>query len=365
MSEPKSALYPRTVACPACGARTTQLEFKTGMVAEEEREADQHVTRYRWLRPDVPPLHPPYYALAHCPECAFADFKEDFAEPGRLRDNRVRLLAPKLAPERARHGSVIATLHADLAGGPLDFPKALRRHLLAIAIQELLPEDRQDHLKLARLYLRTAWLYREQADPTQPAVQDAAGLAALDQYAAGLRDVQTALERVRTVYGDSPGKPALDALGLQVQALVRASADLRAQLLAKETVPTGLGFLPLLRGEWPGIPATEAAALQAGVAAFERVYATGDGETLALLKLMIELNYRLGRHERVLEYAASISKTAYDERLALQRQLADRTLAPDQRTRLTARATRAQAALDLAAEIRREVTTRQGGARAP
>jgi len=236
--------------------------------------------------------------------------------------------------------------------------------LLAIAIQELLPEDRRDHLKIARLSLRVAWLYREQTDTTQPSIQDTEGLAALDQYAAALREVTASVERLRTVFGTSPAKPKLEALALQVQAVARSSADLRVALLAKEDRGNGLGFLTLLRGEWPQIPATEALAMEAAIRAFEKVYESGDADTMGLLKIMIEMNYRLGRFDRVLEYAGSISKTAYEERTTLQRQLADRALPADQRTRLTARANRVQATLDLAADIRRQVIQRQEAARA-
>jgi hypothetical protein len=364
MAETKSALYTRTLACPACGSKTLQPDFKTGMYTEEERESDQHVTRYRWLQPDLPPLHPPYYALFYCPECAFTDFKEDFAEPNRLRDNRVRLLAPKLKSEIQRRGSCIATLRQGIGSVPLEFPAALRGHLLALAIQELLPGERRDHLKIARLFLRVAWLYREQGDSTQPSLQDTEGLAALDQFAAALRELITAVERVRTVFETTPSTPKLGALVRQVQALSRPSAELRVALLAKRDRGDGLGFLTLLRGEWPQIPANEASALEAAIHAFEKVYESGDADTMGLLKIMIDLNYRLGCFDRVLEYASSISKTAYEERTALQRQLADRTLPADQRTRLTARANRIQATLDLAADIRRQVIQRQDAARA-
>ena len=364
MVETKSALYNRTLTCPACGIKTTQADFKTGMYTEEERESDQHVTRYRWLQLDVPPLHPPYSALFHCPECAYTDFKEDFAEPNRLRDNRVRLLAPKLKPEIQRRGSCIATLRQGLGAGPLDFPAALRYHLLALAIQELLPEERRDHLKIARLSLRVAWLYREQADTTQPSVQDTEGLAALDQYAAALREVTAAAERLRTAFGASPAKPKLEALAAQFQAVTRTSGELRADLLAKGDRGDGLGFLTLLRGEWPQIPTNESLALEAAIRAFEKVYETGDADTMGLLKLMIEINYRLGRFDRVLEYAGSISKSAYEERTNIQRQLTDRNLPADQRTRMTARANRVQATLDLAADIRRQVIQHQEAARA-
>jgi hypothetical protein len=359
MAEIRSPLYIRTVACPACGTKTSQPDFKTGMYVEEERETDQHVTRYRWPHPEVTPVHPPYYALAHCPHCAFTDFKEDFLEPARSRENRARLIAPRLQAEVTRRGSAIGTLRQSLRLEAPDFPTAIRLHLLAIALQELLPEDRRDHLKLARLFLRTAWLYREQGDGAHPSPQDGEGLAALDQCATSLRELEGAVERLVTVYAGKAEAPRVATFAKHLEGLGEGYADLRADLLARGDGGNPLSFLTLLRGEWPGIPASEACCLEAAVAAFERVYAQGEGDTLVLLKLMIELNYRLGHFDRVLEYAASMSKSGHDERIKLQRQLNDRSLSAEERNRLTVRINRIGATLQLASEIRHDVLARQ------
>lgn len=40
MTDILSALYFRAAGCPACGVTGRQADFKTGMYAEEEREAD-------------------------------------------------------------------------------------------------------------------------------------------------------------------------------------------------------------------------------------------------------------------------------------------------------------------------------------
>ncbi len=363
MTDVKSPLYNRTVPCPACGAKIPQADIRTGMYVEEEREADQHVTRYRWLQPEFTPLHPPYYALAHCPECVFTDFKEDFFEPERSRENRVRLLAPRLRAERARRGSVVATLSRGSFLPPLDFPAALRMHLLAIAIQELLPEERRDHLKIARLYLRAAWLYRERGDTARPTLSETEGLAALDQFAAVLRDLLVAADRLVTVYAGTSEETPVAAFGRQLEGAGKSYADLRARLLGEGEGQTPLGFLTLLRGEWPAIPASEPLSLEASVRAFELAYQQGEGDTLALLRLMIELNCRLGHHDRVLEYVGSISKSGHEERIKLQRQFAnDRSLCGDERNRLAVRLNRLGATLQFAAEIRQQILARQAAA---
>ena len=367
MSEPTSALYARTGVCPACGGEGSWPEIKTGMYAEEGREADQHIVHYRWVRPDVPPLHPPFYALASCAKCGYTDFKEEFFEPARSREGRAGLLAPRLKTETSRRGSAIAALRQSGRPGPLDFPGALRLHLLAIAIQELMPEDRRDHLRLARFYLRTAWLFREQGGAGQPTVAEDARLAALDQCAAALRDLRGASERLTSAVAGAPGAPAAADFVRHLEAFGQRYLDLRTRLLDHGTVggarPAPLAFLLQVRADWPAVPATEAACLGAAVQAFERVYQQGEGDSVALLKLMIELNYRLGRIDRVLEYAASMSKTGQEERLRLQRQLdTDRALTPEERTKLTVRINRLSATLQVAAEIRKDALGRQQAA---
>jgi hypothetical protein len=364
MAETKSPFLLRTVPCPACGVRSSQTDFKTGMFAEEEREADQHVTRYRWLRPDVPPVHPPYYALAHCPECAFTDFTEDFLEPTRSRENRVRSLAPRLKTEVARRGSAVEALHKGCRPGPLDFPGALRLHLLAIAIQELLPEERRDHLKIARLYLRTAWLHREQGSTARASLVAQEEVVALDAFATHLRDLRAAAERLATIYAERPESAKLAPLTRSLESLGRSYADFRSALFGQGESRDPLGFLTVLRGDWPAVPGAEAACLEAAVRAFEQVYHKGEGDTLGLLKLLIELNYRLGQFNRVLDYAASMAKSGYDERLRLQQQAMDSSLAPDERSRLTVRINKITATLQLASEIRQETLARQTKAEA-
>jgi hypothetical protein len=54
-----------------------------------------------------------------------------------------------------------------LLGGDIDYDKmtfsmAIKVHLLAVFIQQLVPEDSRDSSKLASYYLRVGWLFREQ-----------------------------------------------------------------------------------------------------------------------------------------------------------------------------------------------------------
>ncbi len=364
MAPTKTALYDRSGVCPACTAKSPYPDFMSGSYAEEGRESDQHVTRYRWLKPDLPPLHPPYYAIALCPQCGYTDFKTDFfnAEPGQVHIGK-HILA-LLKTEARRSTSPVATLKKGLRPGPVDFPMALRLHLLAVAVQELLPPERRDHMKLARLYLRTAWLYREQGDAKTDGPADATPPAAWDALLTALEQARQAAGVLEGTYAGTPFAAECTRLTGRVAETTTVATALRGRVLQAATPETPLGFLVPLRGVWPGVPTTEAACLEGSVQALEQVYQRGDADTVALLKLMIDLNYRLQRYERVLEYAASISKNGQEERLKLQQQLAGRTLNAQEESRIVARMTRITAALDLAAEIRRDVKARQTAAAA-
>jgi hypothetical protein len=222
-----------------------------------------------------------------------------------------------------------------------------------------LPEDRRDHLKIARLYLRTAWLHREQGGTAQASLVAQEEVAALDGFGAHLRDLRAAADRLVTVYAERPESAKLAPLTRSLESLGRSYTDLRGALLGQGGSRDPLGFLTVVRGDWPAVPGTEAACLEAAVRAFELVYQKGEGDTLALLKLLLELNYRLGQFDRVLDYAASMAKSGYDERLRLQQQAMDSSLSAEERNRLTVRINKITATLQLSAEIRQEALARQ------
>lgn len=49
-----------------------------------------------------------------CPACGFTDFKEDFFDPGRSRENRAPLIAPRPKAEAARRGAPVGILREGL-----------------------------------------------------------------------------------------------------------------------------------------------------------------------------------------------------------------------------------------------------------
>ncbi len=150
------------VKCPFCEMESTQRYIKSRMFQPEVVEEDSHVATYRWENPEFAQVRPNFYHVWHCPACHFCDEKEIF----RGEDNtggKLEMIKEKLLIHSRMPNSLIARL-----GAAIDFSKdsyhvdsAIVAHLLAIYEQELLSVNMRQYAKLARFYLRTAWLYRE------------------------------------------------------------------------------------------------------------------------------------------------------------------------------------------------------------
>ncbi len=200
------------VKCPFCEMESTQRYIKSRMFQPEVIEEDSHVAAYRWENPEFAQVRPNFYHIWHCPTCHFCDEKEIF----RGEDNtggKLEMIKEKLLIHSRMPNSLIARL-----GQVIDFSKdnysvdsAIVAHLLAIYEQELLSVNLRQYAKLARFYLRTAWLFREK-----------------------------------------------EALGLP-----------------DEKVPAGFNtfaeFLEGFRSEWPGIPTSEAPTLEVALARYQDI----------------------------------------------------------------------------------------------
>jgi hypothetical protein len=133
------------------------------MYTEAETEDDHFPVRYRWELEQYQELRPYYYHIWYCPHCHFAEEKEVFRGEDTL-DGKLEMLKDKLLIESRRPNGLMSRLgeQVDYEQSFIDWSSALAAHILAIFIQEQLSPNMRLNGKLARLYLRTAWLYREQ-----------------------------------------------------------------------------------------------------------------------------------------------------------------------------------------------------------
>ncbi|MBX7256215.1 MAG: DUF2225 domain-containing protein [Candidatus Hydrogenedentes bacterium] len=181
----------KKLTCPACTEDHEHPHFRLRMYLEGERESDGHVLEYKWIAEKATPVHPPYYYLFFCPRCYYADLTNDFSRPGDNEHTPLVLRAYKRALDREKE--VIEFLGDHIRYDNITFETALLIHFLGAFIQLLTPQSEQDNLKLARLFLRIAWLYREQAPQQEDGGLNRADKSSLE----ALADFENALHTAR------------------------------------------------------------------------------------------------------------------------------------------------------------------------
>lgn len=158
--------------CPACGksAPITYLPSESSrLYTSENHEPDKHTTKWKWQNPIWSDINPYLYTLWFCPECYFTDFEEDFKHDHSNPRNKISALKPLVLNEKEKENSVINFLGKDIDYKKMTPIMGIKTFLLAIFIQELITDIKKDNEyhhtrdwnKLGRLYLRLAWLYRE------------------------------------------------------------------------------------------------------------------------------------------------------------------------------------------------------------
>ena len=251
----ETPFVPVKVKCPFCEMESTQRYIKSRMFQPEIVEEDTHVATYKWENPEFSHVRPNFYHIWHCPTCHFCDEKEVF----RGEDNsggKLELIKEKLLIHSRMPNSMIARL-----GDAIDFSvdnysidSAILAHLLAIYEQELLSLNMRQYAKLARFYLRTAWLFREK-----------------------------------------------ETLGMP-----------------EEKVPAGFGshreFLENFREEWPGIPTGEAPAIETALARYQDILNHMQNADVKyeinVMNLIIAMLRRNGRNAEALRMVRGVFTTA-------------------------------------------------------
>ena len=185
----KSAFITVNCKCPICSRESTHRYVKSKLFTPQEVEADQHVLTYKWESPRFEGIRPSFYHIWACPACHFSDEKEVFRgkddSGGKLELIREKVLIASKAPYSFtnRMGNAF-----NLQQEFVTLESSLCAHLLAIYIQEMLSPNMRQCRKLGRLYLRTAWLYREKACSRLPETDVPRGFPSLQDFLISLRE---------------------------------------------------------------------------------------------------------------------------------------------------------------------------------
>ena len=200
----ETPFVPVKIKCPFCAMESTQRYLKSRMYKEEGIEEDSHVSIYTWENPEFAMVRPNFYHIWHCPTCHFCEEKEVFRGEDKS-GGKLELIKEKLLIHSRMPNSLVANM-----GSNIHFDKdvyqvdsAILAHLLAIHAQELPSVNMRQFSKLARFYLRLAWLYREK---TTLALAD-------ESVPAGFDSFQAYLESFKDAW---PGIPVDEATAMEV-----------------------------------------------------------------------------------------------------------------------------------------------------
>ena len=397
----KSPFVNKSIVCPLCRKGTRQRFFRQRMFMPEVKESDQHVTAYKWLVNDVRRVHPPYYGVIHCPYCRYTDMADDFE--GAANTPSFPEVVRGIRHERL--DKVVVQLLGDVINyQDIDFQSALNLHLLAILFQQLAAEDLQDTYKIARLYLRVAWLYRERASgqgevvgpEPEPELQvdqtPAIALGHLRAMKAGLKQIEGRMAQLRPlVQGrvreadcadpDAYSSALADLVGLfqiQAAALDKLEACCQRDVAGLAGARPGgqprdavegpfvqhAPYMEKVKTLWPQAPLNESDAMAAAIAYYEKAL-TGDPRFgsfqsyVRVANLVADLMARRGDFDGAVAMAKSIYQTAAQARQTATTVLRGKDIDDRRRKQAESMAKRAAQAVEAAAELREQLDAKR------
>jgi uncharacterized protein (DUF2225 family) len=355
----RNVFIEKNVNCPVCKG-TFQVKYPNPkLYAAASRDDDRRITAYTWAQGVQTDVIPHYYAVIQCPQCHYADLKENIENPRfSSKDRSVYESRNSLDMKRVL---LLKKISRIVPEEELDLGGAIALHLAAI-FNALLPEQKEniDHNKLGRLYLRLSWLYREERGDTSPATEnnniDSPTLIQIHDSAEELQsNLNTSMENLHTIRGlisdrarelglpeegvKNPYCPALNTISgklneLQTQLemflqLIISDKNGNLQAFAASSDKTASKWRKHIADialKWPEVPRTEETCLKRAVQAFDYSYKYEDTDQgieqgLAVVNLIVKLLLKLGDLDAAFNYASQIFKSGYRDKQELLRQL--------------------------------------------
>jgi len=356
----RNVFIEKTIVCPVC-KNTFELKYPNPkLYAAASRDSDRRVTAYTWAQGLKTDAVPHYYAVAQCPQCLFADLKENFENP--------RYGAKEAFVYEARNNLdfkkvlILKKLRRLVPNDEtLSLEGAMSMHLTAVYCA-LLPAQKEqiDHNKLGRLYLRLSWLYREQkGDAPPPGENGEADSLALTKLNKSVEVLQSDLLSLLDDLGSTrtlirerakelglpeegegnPYSPILMGLTDKTHDLQTylemlqqsVQSDRKGDLTTMSIGSNGAGdavqkLMGDVASKWPGMPRSEEISIKRAVEAFDYSFKHEDTEqsieqSLAVVNLIVKLLLKIGDLDGALDYIMQIFKSGFRDKQELQRRL--------------------------------------------
>jgi hypothetical protein len=356
----RNVFIEKSINCPVC-KNTFELKYPNPkLYAAASRDSDRRVTGYTWAQGLKTNVVPHYYAVAQCPQCLFADLKENFENPRYgARETFVYEARNSLDFKKVLILKKLRRLVQD--DETLSLEGAMSMHLTAVYCA-LLPAQKEqiDHNKLGRLYLRLSWLYRELKGDEPPTGEngdsDSPALAKLKKSVEVLQsDLLSMLDDLgstSTMIRERAKELGLPEEGEEnpyfpiLMALTDKTHDLQTYLEMLQqsvqsdrkgdltTVSIGSNgtddavqkILVDVASKWPGMPRTEEISIKRAVEAFDYSFKHEDTEqsieqSLGVVNLIVKLLLKIGDLDGALDYIMQIFKSGFRDKQELQRRL--------------------------------------------
>ncbi len=353
MEQKKTPFITVTVTCPICLEQFQTYKMKVGLYAVLDKESDQRPKSYKWTEPEFASINPMHYSMWRCPKCYFTDFTENFEKKT---DSKILAMRKIYKPAEVIKMPFMSEIlrYTDLSIP--SFETTVNQYLTAAYINEI-PTRVEDksYFKLARIYLRLAWLYREKYGTPDNSVESIRlkqifkSFDEIDSNYSKLEASVTKLlsnikNRLSEIYGGetpmnnpyyaniagflSNVKNIPASLGrLKTTAVLDQQGKLNGDTASAGNqpyynFPSFVDFLMSLMTHWPDLPLNEKSALSLAVKNYTLSYTNEDyfdtpEKRLNAVDLIEDLYVRLDDYDSALNYVTEIYRSGTKDRQGL------------------------------------------------
>lgn len=406
MEQKKSPFMTVTVTCPICMSQFQSFKIKGGLYAVLEKDSDQRPKSYKWTEPEFSQLNPLYYSMWRCVKCYYTDFTENFEKKT---DSKMLAMRKIYKPGEVLKMPFMAEILRYTDPNIQSFETTVNTYLTAAYINEM-PTRVEDksYFKLARIYLRIAWLYREKygsADAAAESVKLKQIFKNIDEIDAAYSKLEAGVtkmlsnikNRLLEIYGGEAPinnpyyaniSPFLSSIKNIPAGLGRvkttAVLDQQGKLLGDKTAsgnqpfynfPSYSDFLMSLMTHWPDLPLSEKAALSLAVKNYALSYTNEDffdtpEKRLNAVDLIEDIYVRLDDYDSALNYITEIYRSGTKDRQGLYNKMnskkADGTyLTQAEKDRIESQIARINATLSKTSDKKKELEEKRLAAALP
>ena len=355
----ESPFFLTKVECPICKTINEYETIKVGAYTETDRDTDFCPTERTWRNPRYQAHNPLLYFVATCSNCYYSrEFNNRFKEwkgDSYFKTYRLKSVKERHLELLSGADSVVKAIGCELDANRYPNETAVLKLLLNVMDEKLTDSD--NHLDLARFYLRIAWLFRDMERGENPNVLTMKGyLSDVDGKLEALRkslvEVEGCLNEVESSVASqfddqsisaevkSSLYPIKDRYNIElasfkeVISLLDGKSDALSEIVGEhrkmalgtgddESVPgfrshrSFYDFLSRLTSGYEEIPLNEIDALKYSVQHYLKAFHDGHNiaegnQQIQASYLIAELSRRIGEYEQAKEYFNTTIRTGQE-----------------------------------------------------